>query len=241
MKSIVESGFSQRIHTISPEVCSFDAALKTAEAWRANGNYFIFKAGSFDLLTLNHVLALTQFRALGAMSILGLDAIKSKAEQAAVHSLAASNKIKLMLTVGTNAGVSREKSYKVEKGEVTKPVLDWRSRAMMLAAQSIPIPGQGKRQDAVDYITRHGPECCDSCQSGNCINENNDTMAVKLRPDLVVITEWQRTAGHLENYKNQGLLPNTSIAVVKEEDNQYSDPLLSSSIKTTSIINKLRA
>lgn len=238
-KEVIEGDFSRRIDSLSPDLCSFEAALQNAEAWRANGNFFVFKAGAFDVLTLNHVLALIQFRTLGAMALLGVDQIKTDIEQRAVHELAASEDIKLMITLGTNAGVAEGKAHDPEKGGVPKPILDWRSRAAMLALQSIPLPGYEMRRSAVDYITRHGPGCCDVCEVGSCVNENNDNMALHLRPDLVVITEWQQAAGNLETYKRQGLLPDTRLAVVREEENQYVDPLLEGPIKTTSIINRL--
>ena len=241
IKDIIEGDFSQRIHAISSDVCSFNAALQKAEAWRSTGNFVIYKAGTYDILTLNHILGLVQFRTLGAMALLGIESAETDREQLLVHEVAASDNIKLMVTLDTNRGMAGDKSYRPEKGGSPKPTLDWYSRAMMLAAQSIPLPGYEGRRSAVDYITRHGPDCCDACEGNACTNENNELMAVGLKPDLVVITESQQALGKLEEYKEQGLLPNTQISVVIEDENQYLDPVLGGPIKTTAIVNRMRS
>lgn len=238
-KRIVEGDFDDRIYNIDSGDCTFEAASFQAKSWREAGKYTVFKAGAFDVLTLNHVLALTQFRVLGAMAILGVSSIKTETEQQAVHDLAASDDIKLMITLGSNSSVAEGKAHNPDKGAVPKPVLDWQTRARMLAAQSIPLPGNKSRRNAVDYITRHGPDCCDVCKPNTCINDNNEIMSIYLKPNLVVITEWQQSAGKIETYKRQGLLPDTDIVVISEEANQYKDILLGGPIKTTTIINRL--
>jgi hypothetical protein len=242
IKDLIEGDFVQRVHEVTPDICSFDSANQQIEAWRLKGRFSVFNAGTYDILTLNHILGLVQCRTLGAMALIGLNKIETKTEQHLVHDIAASDSIHLMVTLDTNRALEEGKSRRPEKGGAPKPTLDWYSRAIMLAMQSIPSPGYEARRGVVDYITRHGPECCGVCQDGSCINEDNALMTVKLQPDLVVInSESLRTVADMEQFKEEGLLPNTQIAIIREEENQYYDPILNGPVKTTSIIQRVRS
>jgi len=242
VKDIIEGDFNERIHALSSGVCTFETALDRIESWRQVGRFTVFNAGTYDMLTLNHVLGLVQCRTLGAMSLLGISKIETRQDQRIVHEIAASDSIHLMVTLDTNRALEENKSRRPEKGGAPKPTLDWHSRATMLAMQSIPSPGYEARRSAVDYITRHGPDCCDACPDRTCVNNDNALMTVKLQPHLVVVNSESRgTVTDLERYKEGGLLPDTQIAIVVEQDNQYEDPILGGGVTTTSIIRRIRS
>lgn len=242
IKDIIEGDFSRRVHEIDPNICSFDAASQQIEAWRLEGRFSVFNAGTYDILTLNHILGLVQCRTLGAMVLLGLSKIETPKDQHLVHDVAASDSIHLMVTLDTNRALEEGKSRRPDKGGAPKPTLDWYNRAIMLAMQSIPSPNYETRRGVADYITRHGPDCCGLCESGTCTNEDNALMTVKLQPDLVVInSESTQTIANMNRYKEEGLLPNTQIAIIVEEENQYFDPILNGPVKTTSIIERVRS
>lgn len=242
IKDIIEGDFEERVHAISPDICTFRSAQERMEDWRLAGRFSVFNAGTYDILTLNHILGLVQCRTLGAMSLLELDEIRTKQDQHVVHDLAASDSIHLMVTLDTNRALEEGKSRRPEKGNSPKPTLDWHSRAIMLAMQSIPSPGYEARRGAVDYITRHGPDCCGVCTDGSCVNEDNALMTVHLQPDLVVVnSESKQTLADLERYGQEGLLPQTKVSVIVEEENQYLDPILEGPVKTTTIINRVRS
>lgn len=175
------------------------------------------------------------------MAILGIWTVKTDEELQAVHAVAASDKIKLMVTVDTNRALEEGKSRRPEKGNAPKPTLDWASRVTMLAAQSIPTPG-AQRINLVDYITRHGPDCCLKCNSGTCANEDNALMVARLKPDLVVVSQGStRTIADISGYIQSGLLPNTELVIINERSDDYYDRVLGDSISTTSIINRVRS
>lgn len=242
VKAILEGDFTARIHELSSTECSFDAAAARMDSWREVGRFSIFNAGTYDLLTLNHILGLAQCRTLGAMSLLGINKIETLEQQQAVHETAASDAVHLMVTLDTNRALEEAKSRRPEKGGAPKPTLDWSTRAAMLAMQSIPAPGYTSRRGVVDYITRHGPDCCTACDPGMCNNEDNALMTLKLKPDLVVVNaDSIKTVTDIQRYKEEGLLSGTEIAIVREEDNQYLDPILQGPIKTTTIIQRVRS
>lgn len=242
VKEMIEGDFSLRIHRLNREICSFTTADQQIKNCRKNGNYSVFNAGAYDILTLNHILGLVQCRVLGAMALLNINEIKTQHQQLAVHEIASSNSVYLMVTLDTNTALSESKSRRAEKGGAPRPTLDWSTRAAMLAVQSIPIPGYVTRRHLVDYVTRHGPDCCDACSKGTCINEDNALMTIQMQPDMVVINANSlKTVADIEKYKKEGLLPNTTIRIIREEKNQYFDPVLGAPIKTTSIVQRARS
>ena len=194
IKDIIEGDFAQRVHEVSADICSFDSASQQIEEWRLDGRFSVFNAGTYDILTLNHILGLVQCRTIGAMALLGIDKIETKKDQHVVHDLAASDSIHLMVTLDTNRALEEGKSRRPEKGGAPKPTLD------------------------------------------------NAVMTVKLQPDLVVVnSESLRTVADMERFKEEGLLPNTQIAIIREDENQYYDPILGGPVKTTSIIKRVRS
>lgn len=242
VKSVMEVDFLDRIHTPNAAVCSYDAAAQKMDEWKQEGHTTIFNAGSFDVLTLNHVLSLIECRMLGAMAVLGIDTIGDMTQQHAVAKVAQSDALRLMVTLDTNKAIAEGKSRQVSKGGAPKPILDWSTRSAMLAAQSIPVGANAIRRNAVDYITRHGSGCCLKCPAGTCNNEDNAVMAVNLQPGVVVVNEAStNTLDHIVHFKQEGLLPRTSIAIIREEDNQYFDAILGEAVKTSSIIKRIRS
>lgn len=241
-RTIIEGDFAQRVHELSPDACSFGVAAQQIELWRMAGRHTVFNAGTYDILTPNHILSLVQCRVLGAMSLLGMQEIQTQQDQLLVHEVAASDAIALMITLDTNRALEMAKSRRADKGGAPKPTLDWSNRALMLAMQSIPGPDYATRRSAVDFITRHGPECCLVCADGSCTNEDNAAMTVKLRPDVVVVnSDSRRTVDDLRGYEATGLLPDTHIAINDENQHQYYDPVLGGPAKTSAIIGRVRS
>lgn len=235
--------FTERI--ISPVEngeCSEEETERKIHTWRELGKFSVFTAGAYDLLQLNHMRGLVQCRALGAMALLEIDKIRTDLDRREVHKLAASSDIGLMVTMDTNRALEEGKSRRAEKGGAPKPTLDWQTRAIMLASQSLPTPDYDQRVDLVDYITRHGPGCCGSCEDGTCINEDNARMAVSLQPNMVVVnTTSRQTIADLTRYKEDGLLPSTHLVEFEEQEGAYHDAVLDGQISTTSIINRIRS
>lgn len=241
VKAIIESDLEHRVHSMNTDICSFDATQQVADAWREDGHFIVFSSGTFDLLTLNHILSLIQCRVLGAMTLLDMDKIETEMDRRVVHEVAASDSIKLMITMDTNQALEEGKSRRLCKGGGPKPTLDWDTRSMMLAMQSIPAP-TGNRKSAVDYITRHGPNSCALCAAGSCKNEDNSQMAIALKPDLMVVNSASiATVANMEAAILDDHLPETKLAKVIEEETQYFDLVLGAAVKTTEIVNRIRS
>lgn len=241
--TLMRQDFESRITGFADRTeCVLEDAQQKMQRWKEAGSFTVFNAGAFDILGLNHILGLTQCRLLGAMSMLGIEKLEEERDVQRVHLVAASTQIRLMVTVDTDQALEEGKSRRAEKGNAPKPTLSWNTRAAMLAAQSILQSDHTQRINLVDYITRHGPQCCAVCSSGTCTNEDNARMAVALQPDLVVVNSGSlRTVADLTEYKKDGRLPDTELVAINEDSGAFTDPILGGTISTTAIINRIRS
>jgi len=242
-QQLLKGDFADRmLNPADSKECSLAQAQRKVQTWGKLGQFTVFTAGAYDLLGINHIQGLVQCRMLGAMSKLGIETITTKEHYRATHQLAASDSIRLLVTMDTNRALEEGKSRRADKGNAPKPTLDWKTRASMLAIQSMPQPDYAGRINLVDYITRHGPGCCDTCIPGTCANEDNARMAVDLQADMVVVnTGSTQTIADLSKYKMDGQLPTTELVTIDERVGAFSDPILGSIVSTTSIINRIRS
>jgi hypothetical protein len=242
-KEILEHDFHARIPAPNPDECPFEQAEDAINGWNDRDHFTVFTAGTFDLLTLNHKLGLTQCRLLGAKTVLGLTGELSEQNKKSAHAIATSDSIRLMVSLDTNEQLEAAKSRDPEKGGAPKPLLDWATRAAMLGSVAIPIPGnQSLRRNSVDLITRHGIGCCSTCETGQCINRDNALMTVALQPSMVVVSGGsEKTIKDLYDYKRTGQLPRTEIAIMVEESLQYNDEVLQGAVSTSNIIRRARS
>lgn len=241
-RELMMHDFAERALSSDRESCTLEKAERQMRTWKELGKYAVFTAGAYDLLSINHVRGLVQCRMIGAMSLLGMGSVNSEGDFLRMHELASSDRIRLMLSVDTNRALAESKSRRPEKGNAPKPTLDWETRAVMLSAQSMPLPGYDQRRALVDYITKHGPDCCDICLPGTCVNEDDARMVVSLQPDLVVVNTGSRqTIADLTRYKTEGQLPATELVTIDESEGAFSDPILQTTVSTTSIISRIRS
>lgn len=240
---IIQGDFSSRITTVGEgSECSFMQANRVRHRWKEQGSFSIFSFGGFDVLGLNHIRGLVQCRAIGAMCLLGIDEVRTPEEQRVVHEVAASGMVRLMVSIDTNRTLEEGKSRSPEKGGAPKPTLDWPTRATMVAVQSIPTADYTGRRDLVDFVTRQGWESCDSCGPGDCPNEWHTDIISGTEPDLVIVRDdLPRTIAHIADKKEQGLLAETQVALISEQDGAYIDAVLGGTISTTSIIERIRS
>lgn len=242
-KEVLEHEMDERITTPLDDECPHDETSAVMEEWKRSGHFTVFTAGTFDLLTLNHQLALTQCRLLGARALLGINGELSLKDKQTIHAIAASDRVRLMVTMDTNEQLAKAKSRITGKGGAPKPLLDWQTRAATLTSVSMPVlGGQNTRRNAVDFVTKHGENCCDACNQGECPNEDNAFMAASLRPDMVVVSSGSiDTLTTLGQYKCSGYIPRTDIVIMEEASLQYDDKILGGPISTTGIIRRARS
>lgn len=235
--TFLEADFTSRFVDNS-ESCPFEQSAEVMERWRSAGATTVFMAGTFDILTINHVLALAQCRLLGALAVLSKEGQPIELEK--VQEVAASDAVRLMVTVDTDTALERSKSRRPDKGNVPKPTMGWQTRAAMVAMQSVPSAEPGQRRQAADFVTVHGPESCKFCPS--CINLSNSDMAAALNPDVVVVSaESTNTINELARHQEQGRLTDTLVVVVGAEDEGFTDPILGGLVSTTNIIKRTQS
>jgi len=239
----MEGDFADRLTvTGANSDCSFEQAERKMKLWKRQGRFTVFSFGGFDILTPNHIRGLIQSRAIGAMCMLGIEDVRTEEQYRQVHELAASDEIRLLVSIDTNRTLEEGKSRNPNKGGAPKPTLDWRTRATMVAAQSMPSPGYKQRSNLADFITRQGWECCDSCKSVPCPSEWHTNIISGLEPNLVVVRDdLLSTISYLGERKVGGLLANTEVGLINEHEGAYTDPVLADVISTTAMIRHIRS
>jgi len=240
---IMEGDFADRLTLVGENSeCSFVQAERKMQLWKEQDKFTVFSFGGFDILTPNHIRGLVQSRAIGAMCMLGIQEVTTEKEYRQVHEVAASDEIRLMVSIDTNRTLEEGKSRNPDKGGAPKPTLDWRTRATMVASQSIPAPDYGQRSNLADFITRQGWECCDSCKTAACPNEWHTDIISGLQPNLVVVRDdLPKTISYLTERKSVGLLANTEVGLINEQEGAYTDPVLADTISTTAMIRHIRS
>jgi hypothetical protein len=152
---------------------------------------------------------------------------------------AASDSVKLMVSVDTDDHVARSKAFRPEKGNSPKPIFSWATRAYNLAAYTVPQHRGGAYHNTVDYVTTHGLNACQV--HGDCSSTDNALMVANLQPRLVVINAAsQGTVDTVLDLKDRGLIPNTEIGLTNEHVHQYIDSLIGDRVSSTSIIRRAR-
>jgi len=206
------------------EICSMPETIKQINKWEKQGSIIVFVAGVFDILHLNHLQALEYYRLLGAKYYIQ----KNNLKDVSIVDVAASQKVRLVISLDSDLRVSTDKSSK----EIKRPILSWHSRALMLLKQSMQASND-TNYSLVDFIIRHGD---DTCSSKHCAHDDNITIAETIKPDLMIINN--KSTNSIELAKKSDKLNGMDIVVIDENNLFINDSLLDGPIKTTSILER---
>jgi hypothetical protein len=136
------------------------------EEWRSSGDTAVLTSGAYDLLHLDHLTYLLDAKLQGAERHYSKDREKTGApewaslteesQEAIMMEFLRAGKLKLIVSVDGNSKIAERKSGKAEKGNQTRPIMDWETRARLLQALSFQIEG-GARHPIVDVVTINDP------------------------------------------------------------------------------------
>lgn len=212
-----------------PEKCSITYLQQKRKAWGDDGSIVVFTAGVFDILHVSHLLALTHYRLLGAKEYL-LRRGKTDISTSDLHEVAASNKVRLVLSVDSDKRVAKDKAFVPGKGNCPKPLVSWENRVLLLARQQV-SRSDGTARPLVDFITKHGS---DSCVCDACPHDDNAYIANAINPDVVVVSAGSPTTIQklTENPESNG----SKLIVIQEGELAYHDALIGGPIKSSAII-----
>jgi len=245
VRDFIEQENTGRIQEFSSDFCTLEAVKSKKMAWDKQGIVTVFIAGVFDLPTPSHRFALIEARMVAAANSLGIDyaSLESRTSNEAlcqVMAKAATESVKLIISVDTDDNVIKNKAFQPEKGDCPRPIFGWETRAYNLASYVIPN-GNGTSHYIADYITRHGVNSCQFCTQNKCPSRDNALMVAKLQPDLVVVnTASTKTVETILREKEKGRLPHTQIWFRDERDHHFIDDLLGGHVSTTSIVQRIK-
>jgi hypothetical protein len=234
VKLVLEHASVDRIHTINSNGCSIEKLRRKRNMWHDDGSIVIFTAGVFDILHVNHLLALTHYRLLGAQEYLVRQgSMETNMED--LREIAASDKVRFILSVDSDARVSEDKAFIPSKGDCPKPLVSWRNRVLLLARQQI-SRSDGSARPLVDFITMHGK---DSCTCDSCPHQDNVYIASAIRPDLVIVSSGSPST--IQKLEERAELADSKLIVIREDRLAYHDALLRGPIKSSSIIRRAQS
>lgn len=235
IKAIFEGDLQARIHQIQDDACLIEGLRTQTHQWQQQGNVVVFTAGVFDILHANHLLGLTHYRLLGAHEYLTRQGIAHPSQEQ-LHDTAASDAVRLIVSVDTDKRVARDKGFLKAKGDCPKPVVSWENRVMLLAHQQIAGP-TGTARALIDYITRHGDDA-DACGDLACPHIDNSYIAQEIQPDIVVVNnESSKTLTRLQAVPSAS---KTKLIVIDENSLTYQDKLLQGPLKSSAIIRRAK-
>lgn len=210
------------VNLTDDEKCTADITKSRVAAWQAEGGFVVANAGAYDILGLNHLRGLMQARIIGAAYKLG-----SVEKPEEVYELASSDEIRLVVSVDTNGAIAENKSFKETSGASIRPILDWETRAKMLALQSF-----GGRHDLVDFVTKHGPNACPVCTDESCAHSSDVYSVASSGANLTVIKA--------HNQATFDRHPDSHFHVIDEMEGAFFDRILDSKISTTALVKRIR-
>ena len=210
----LQKDYPDRIQEFSDDVCSVQTPAERIAAWRKEGAFTVFMAGTFDIPTPNHRLGLTEARLMGAAGLRKVAYPPDETRLEVVTRAAATDMVRLLVTLDTDEGARSSKGFHPSKGNCPRPIFSWPTRAMNVASYSVPRP-DGAQHRMVDFITRHGPNACLACPECSAID--NAKMVANLQPDLVVINAASTaTLDTVVAAKERGELPDTRIGITND-------------------------
>ncbi len=211
--------------------CSIVTLCNKRDKWANEGSVVVFTAGVFDILHTSHLLALTHYRLLGAHEYLKRQGILNPSAET-LQEIAASDKVRFILSVDTDSRVAGDKAFVADKGNSPKPLVSWENRVLLLARQS--ISGANNSHSLIDFITSHG---VDACICNDCPHSDNAHIAAAIKPDIIVVSSGsQGTINKLREHDAE--LTNSKLVVIQEDSLSYYDKLLKGPIKSSSIIKR---
>ncbi len=206
VKNLLESNLNDCLITSDYSTCNIDELKQRTKQWKSEGYTIVFTAGVFDLLTINHLVALYHYKVVGG------------------------EKAKLIISIDTDERVRQSKAFVETKGNAVKPILSWKSRATMVAKQSL-----NHKQPLVDLILQHGD---DTCEGSRCPHDDNVSIAESINPDIVIVTS--KSTSTIEKLRNSPIIDSKKIEIINEEQLSYNDELLGKNISTSAIIERIR-
>lgn len=221
INGFIDSNLRDRI-LVFPDRCTAELTRDRVIKWQELGAFVVANAGAYDVLGLNHIRGLIQARIIGAAYRIG-----SLEDLNAVYDLAVSDEIRLLVSLDTNEAIEENKSFKKENGGSARPLLDWETRAKMLALQAI----SGKH-DLVDFITKHGPSACNFCDNESCCHSYKTYNIASSGADLTIIKSPNQVAFSRH--------PSSRFHVINENDGAFFDNVLDSQISTTALVKRAR-
>ncbi len=240
VRALFETAYNERVYNPAEDANALDALVCTRQQWAEQGKTVVFTAGGYDLAHLNHTASLLRAKILGARHRYEtLDGDShwldlSLEEQADITAESFKNDtVKLVVSVKGDIELGQRKSFQPDKGNVQRPIQDWRTRVMTLLSIGMPSTFSCNPNQLVDAVTiddNVDPRLAESS------NRNLVELVRTLDPDV-----WQIyfESTRLLDFVARGELGGKTRVFKSESGDYFIDGQRNEPLSTTLVVNKI--
>lgn len=236
---LLEHGWQRRLCNPLTDEDATERLRRFRSVWADNATT-VLTSGAYDLLHLNHTAYLLETKLQGAACHYGRfyegsygatwNELPAEAQESLTVDFLRDQELKLIVSVDGNEKVAGRKSKRSEKGGDTRPVLDWETRARIVASLSLELPNQAHHPIA-DCITMNDPVAL----AGGPHEDLFEQVAF-LQPD--VWAAYHESEYIFEEAPHDHRLRHVELRRINASD-PYTDALIGN-FSTTAILNRLK-
>lgn len=224
--------WASRIFNPASDPSASERLLTLRREWSGqNGDWpstTAFTCGVYDLLHLDHHGYLVHTKALAAEhhfdkyyaanADCSWDDLDGGSRNLWWREFISNGELRLVVSVDGNSRVASRKNGNPDKGNSTRPILDWLSRARAVAALTIPTV-HDQHVPVVDAVTIH-----DELELAGTNHANLSNLASSLQPDVWSV--YSESTDILEGAAHDPRLAGIDIKCIDDSSNYFDDPLL---------------
>lgn len=241
----LQQQFNSKLYNPDLDESATERLIEQREAWRTIGAITVFTSGVFDMLHPDHAGYLLHTKAVGAAELYRRSETSRKpweeldaSVQQSFTNIALSNgSLRLIVSIDGDKSVAIRKGFNPDKGNATRPIYAWQTRAFQVAQQCYISPqGGDKLLPTVDAITTHGPHDF----TEDSLHKSHLALVEALQPDVWAV--FGESTDVLEQApKHSGLGGVALRCILDGSGTHYFEDTVIGKMSTTNIINRIKA
>lgn len=216
---------------------SSELLVERVSKWKSDDKTVVFTSGCYDLMHLTHVGYLADTKLQGVpfhvTKEFGPTAWDTMCEEEKIETaqrVLGSGTLKLVVSVDGDDWVMKRKGFQPEKGNSTRPIYSWLTRARSVATAMHQTPNQSTFMPIADAVTIHDPV---SLKDTN--HEDTIPLARHLKPDVWSVFHESDDILSLAP-EEQGL---EETRIVRIDNDSYFHDKLVGTFSTTAIVKRI--
>lgn len=200
---------------------------------KLEGGHIALVDGAFDVPHSNHTWYLMEVRRRAAQRYFRES--YETADQLTRQAMAASDEIKLVVTLDADEKIARKKGFKADKGNVERPIYPWSERSSRIGGFMIP-DGTGRYRPVIDLVTVEGDRSHEGTMFTSHLSFGEKMAATSTLDTWVLFSEHEATVEVAKSYASEGV-----IDIIKKEEAVFVvDPRTGRGFSSSALIRKIK-